>query len=263
MSAAMRLTVVGCAGSYAGPDSPASCYLLEALEPATDPGTPARTWRVLLDLGSGAFGTLHRFVDPRSIDAVLFTHLHPDHYFDISGLYVVWKYHPDGPTAPIPVWGPPGVEAQVVRAYGLDPRSGMRAEFDFREYDAGPVEIGPFTIHATAVTHPVPAYGLRVECRGRVLAYSGDTGPSPALIELAKDADLLLCEAAFREGGDNPSELHLTGRQAGGAATQAGATRLVLTHVPAWHDKAIALAEAREAYDGPAELAATGASYEI
>lgn len=254
----MKLTVVGCAGSYAGPDSPASCYLLEA----ADPVTPARTWRVLLDLGSGAFGVLHRFVDPRSLDAVLFSHLHPDHYFDISGLYVVWKYHPEGPSAPIPVWGPPGVEAQVVRAYGLDPRSGMREEFDFHEYD-GSVEIGPFTIHATPVAHPVPAYGLRVECGGRVLAYSGDTGPSPALAELAKDADLLLCEAAFCEGGDNPSDLHLTGREAGIAATEAGAARLVLTHIPAWHDKAIALAEARNAYDGPTELAATGATYTL
>ena len=66
----MKLTVIGCSGSFAGPDSAASCYLLEG-------DHDGRTWRVLLDLGSGALGTLHRFVDPLSIDAVLFSHLHP------------------------------------------------------------------------------------------------------------------------------------------------------------------------------------------
>ena len=92
----MKLTVVGCSGSFAGPGSMASCYLLEA-----DHG--GRTWRILLDLGSGALGTVQRFIDPLEIDAVLFTHLHPDHFFDISGLYVLWKYHPDGPRPRIPV----------------------------------------------------------------------------------------------------------------------------------------------------------------
>ena len=53
---ALRLTVVGCSGSYPGPASPASCYLLEA----PDPDRPGRTWRVLLDLGSGALGALQR-----------------------------------------------------------------------------------------------------------------------------------------------------------------------------------------------------------
>lgn len=61
----MRVTIVGCSGSYPGPESPASCYLLEA-EDGSD-----RTWRVLLDLGNGSLGALHRFADPLAIDAVL------------------------------------------------------------------------------------------------------------------------------------------------------------------------------------------------
>ncbi|MGZ4777444.1 MAG: MBL fold metallo-hydrolase [Oryzihumus sp.] len=251
-----RLTVVGCSGSFAGPDSAASCYLLEA-------DHEGRTWRVLLDLGSGALGALHEFVDPRSLDGVLITHLHADHYFDMSGLYVIWKYHPDGPPARIPVWGPAGVADQLASAYGLDTEPGMTAEFDFHEYDGTPVTIGPFAVTTHLLAHPIPAYGLRVQVGDRVLAYSGDTGPCDALLDLAAGADVLLCEAAFVEGGDNPTDLHLTGKQAGALATEAGVGRLVLTHIPPWNDKAVARAEAEEAYAGPLDVAATGATYDL
>ena len=250
----MRLTVVGCSGSFPGPESAASCYLLEGEH-------DGRTWRVLLDLGSGSLGSLQRFVDPLTVDAVLLSHLHPDHYFDISGLYVMWKYHPDGARPPIPVFGPAGVARQCARAYGLRTQPGMSDEFDFHEYDGRPVRLGPFTITAHEMVHPVTAYGLRVEADGQVLAYSGDTGPCQQLVELARGADLLLSEAAFVESGDNPSDLHLTGKQAGVAAAEAGVRRLVLTHVPPWHDKEVSLVEAREAFAGPLEVAAPGSTY--
>lgn len=252
----MRLTVIGCSGSFPGPDSPASCYLVESEH-------DGRTWRVLLDLGSGALGQLQRHIDPLDLDAVLLTHLHPDHYFDLSGLYVMWRYHPDGAGQRIPVWGPAGVGRQVRRSYGLPPESGMSAEFDFHEYADGPLRIGPFTVRATRVAHPVPAYALRVEADAAVLTYSGDTGPCSALVEAARGADLLLAEAAFQERRDNPTDLHLTGADAGRAATQAGVGRLMVTHVPPWHDELVALAEARSTYAGPLDLAATGAVFEL
>ncbi len=252
----MRLTVVGCSGSFAGPDSAASCYLLESEH-------EGRTWRVLLDLGSGALGSLQRFVDPLTVDAVLVSHLHPDHYFDISGLYVMWRYHPDGARPPIPVWGPRGIAKQSARAYGLRKDPGMSAEFDFHEYDEQPIRLGPFTITASQVVHPITAYGLRIESEGAVLVYSGDTGPCPELVELAAGADLLLAESAFVESADNPVDLHLTGKQAGAAATEAGAARLVLTHIPPWHDVEVCLKEARESYGGPLEAAVPGATYTL
>jgi ribonuclease BN (tRNA processing enzyme) len=252
----MRLTVIGCSGSFPGPDSAASCYLVEEEH-------DGRTWRILLDLGSGALGPLQRYVDPLSIDAVLLTHLHPDHYFDLSGLYVLWKYHPGGARPRIPVWGPKGVAKQVARAYGLSKQTGMSAEFDFHEYGGEPIRLGPFTVRAVKLAHPVPAFGMRVESAGRVLAYSGDSGPCQELVDLAADSDVLLCEAAFVEGGHNPSDLHLTGKQAGAAAAEAGVSRLVLTHIPPWHDPQVVEAEAREAYAGPLALAVTGATYVI
>lgn len=252
----MRLTVIGCSGSYPGPESPASCYLLEADQ-------EGRSWRLVVDLGSGALGTLQRYVDPLSLDAVLLSHLHPDHYFDISGLYVLWRYHPAGPRERIPVYGPAGVARQAARAYGLPLEPGMSAEFDFREYDDAPIHLGPFVVRVARVVHPVPAYGMRIDAGGRSLVYSGDTGPCDALVELAKGTDLLLAEASFVESADNPADLHLTGAEAGRAAYDAGAGRLVLTHIPPWHDREVALAEARSTYSGPIELAATGVTYDV
>ncbi|CUR56500.1 putative Metal-dependent hydrolases of the beta-lactamase superfamily [metagenome] len=256
----MRLTVVGCSGSYPGPDSSASCYLLEEEH-------EGRTWRILLDLGNGALGQLHRYADPLTIDAVFVSHLHADHCLDLCGYYVMRKYHPTGAQPRIPVWGPEGTADRMARAYDLPLEPGMHEEFDFREYPsrahAGPVELGPFTVEAHPVVHPVAAFALRVTAGGRTLVYSGDTGPCPALDAAATEAHLLLAEASFRSGDDNPPDLHMTGTDCGRTAAKAGVERLVLTHIPPWHDPADAEAEARAEWDGPVELARAGATYEI
>ena len=253
----MRLTVIGCSGSYPGPDSAASCYLVETEH-------EGRTWRILLDLGSGALGTLHKYVDPLDVDAVFLTHLHPDHYFDISGYYVMRKYHPGGAQPRIPVFGPKGTAKRMAKAYGLPAQPGMNEEFDFRVLDeAETIELGPFTVSVAKVVHPVDAFAIKVSNADRSLVYSGDTAPATSLVQLAKGTNLLLAEATFREGADNPGHLHMTGKQAGEAAAEAGAETLVLTHVPPWDDKQAAFDEARPSYDGRLEVARTGASYDF
>ena len=251
----MRLTVVGCSGSYPGPESPASCYLLESEH-------EGRTWRVVVDLGNGALGALQRYVDPLEVDAVLLSHLHADHCLDLCGYHVLRKYHPRGPQPRIPVWGPEGTADRMARAYDLPLEPGMAGEFDFRVWD-GPVQVGPFTVEPVPVDHPVPAYGLRITDGRGVLAYSGDTGPCAGLDHVARGADLLLAEASFQEGDDNPPSLHLTGADCGATATRAGVGRLVLTHVPPWHDPRVVLEEARAAWSGPLELATVGATYDV
>lgn len=251
--------MIGCSGSYPGPDSPASCYLLEAEH---DDGTGPRTWRVLMDLGSGALGVLHRYADPLAIDAVLLSHLHADHCLDMSGYYVMRKYHPRGPAPRIPVWGPSDTAGRLARGYDLPEDTGMHEEFDFRTFEPG-LRVGPFAVEAIGVDHPVEAYGLRVTAAGATLGYTGDSAPCPALDEVAADADLLLAEASFREVDDNPSGVHLTGADCGALAARARPRRLVLTHVPPWHDPAGMLAEAAARYDGPLELAAVGAVYDL
>ena len=255
----MRITVVGCSGSYPGPDSPASCYLLEA---EYDDGSGPRTWRVVLELGNGALGVLHKYVDPLAVDAVLISHLHADHCLDMSGYYVMRKYHPAGPAPRIPVWGPADTPGRLARGYDLPEDPGMKEEFDFRIWSTR-VQVGPFSVEAIPVFHPVDAYGLRIHADGATLAYTGDTAPCDNLELVAANSDLLLAEASFREQDDNPPGVHLTGADCGRLAARAGVPRLVLTHVPPWHDRAGMLAEASAVYDGPLELAATGAVYEL
>ncbi|WP_225869237.1 MULTISPECIES: MBL fold metallo-hydrolase [unclassified Nocardioides] len=251
----VRVTVVGCSGSYPGPDSPASCYLVQASD-------ALRTWSLVLDMGNGALGVLQRYVDPLQVDAVFISHLHADHCVDMTSYYVLRKYHPTGTQPRIPVWGPKGTAKRLAKAYDLPRKPGMREEFSFRVYSK-PITIGPFTIEPFEVDHPVPAYGLRLSAFGKVIGYSGDTGPTDALDAIAADADLFLCEASFRSCDDNPPNLHLTGEEAGEIATRARAKRLIVTHVPPWHDAQTMLAEANKTYDGPTELAAMGAVYEL
>jgi ribonuclease BN (tRNA processing enzyme) len=254
----VRLTIVGCSGSFPGPDSPASCYLLEADD------EQGRTWRVVLDLGSGALGPLQRYTPLDGLDAVLLSHLHPDHFLDICGLYVARRYLPGGPAeGRLPVYGPSGAAERIRQAYGGDP-TGLDSTFDVRELsDAVPIRIGPLTVMPYRVEHPVQAYGLRVERRAgrrtQVLAYTGDTDTCDALLPLAKSADVLLAEASFQEGRDAGRGVHLTGLRAGRLAADAGCRRLVLTHLPVWTDPDVVEAEARSAFPGVIERARPGA----
>lgn len=252
----MRLTVVGCSGSFPGPDSAASCYLVEA-------PYEGRLFRLVLDLGNGSLGPLQTHLALEDVDAVALSHLHADHCLDLCGFYVVRKYRPAGPLPALPVYAPAGAADRMSRAYDIKDAGGMNAEFDFRTYPGGPFAVGPFEITASQVDHPVAAYGLRIAVDGRTLTYTGDTGPCRSVVDLAKGADVLLAEASFLERGDNPAGVHLTGRQAAELATEAGARRLVLTHVPPWHERNQVLAEARPHFESELSLAVPGATYEI
>jgi ribonuclease BN (tRNA processing enzyme) len=250
----MRVTVIGCAGSYPSAQSPASCYLLEHDGHA-----------IVLDLGNGSLGGLQSAIDLGSIDAVFISHLHVDHVIDLTSYYVYRRYHPQGPLPRIPVFGPRDIALRMARAYGLPEQPGMTAEFDFREFglhddvsdpDARRVthEIGPFTVVAARVAHPVEAYGFRVSAGGRTLVYSGDTGPTPTLIDLAQGADIALFEASFVDGEHEPG-VHLTARQAGQLAAQAGVGRLVLTHLVAWNDVQVTAAQGAAGFGAEVTLA--------
>ncbi|MBM6404302.1 ASCH domain-containing protein [Phycicoccus sp. CSK15P-2] len=255
----MRLTVVGCSGSFAGPGSAASSYLVQTEH-------EGRTWNLLLDLGSGALGPLQSHVDLADLDAVVLSHLHPDHCADLLGLYVTRRYRPDGPLPRrMPVHGPAGTAERLALMYhGLEP-GGMESEFDIVTVQAETTfTVGPFRVTPHPVNHPVEAYGYRVEADGAVLAFTGDTDDCPALDPLLRGADLALLDAAFVEGRDETRGIHLTARRAAEAAVRAGGVRrLVLTHVPAWNDLEAARTEADEVWPGRVELAAAGARYEV
>lgn len=256
----MRLTVVGCSGSFAGPESPASCYLVSAEH-------GGRTHRLVIDMGNGSLGALQRHIDLADIDAVVISHLHPDHCIDLTGLYVTRTYRPQGPLRDrLPVYGPAGSSQRLTAAYeGID-EGGMAQVLDFRRLSTSvPAVIGPFVVRPFLVNHPVEAYGFRVEADGRVLAYSGDTDTCDALLPLFADADLVLTDSAFVEGRDDDTrDIHLTGRRAAEAALAAGGVkRLMLTHIPAWNDPEVCRSDAATVWPGEVELAEPGVTYEV
>jgi ribonuclease BN (tRNA processing enzyme) len=241
------LTIVGASGSFPGPASPASCYLVEA-----------DGFRLLLDLGNGALGALQRFAGLDDIDAICLSHLHADHCLDLCSYAVARYYRPGGPAGPIPVYGPAGTRDRMTACYDSPDPAAMTRSFRFAELAPGTIEIGPLRVTAALMSHPVPTFGFRLEQAGRTLAYSADTGECAALADLARGADVLLCEASFADGPDHPAGLHLTGRQAGQYAARAGAGQLILTHLVPWNDPRATAREAGSAFTGPLALAATG-----
>lgn len=249
----MKLTVLGSAGSFPGPESACSAYHVEA-----------EGFRLLLDFGSGSLSALQRYAGLNAVDAILLSHLHCDHVLDACSYIVVRRYAPDGPYPPLPVYAPGGAPDRLAAAYGVDDDQGLDDVYTFYGLQPGTFPIGPFTVTVDQMNHPVETYGVRLEHQGKVLTYSADTAPCDALVRLAQDADLFLCEASYLDGTENPPDLHLTGRQAGEYAARAGVKRLILTHlVPAWGSEAVTVEEASAAYDGPVDIARPGARYQL
>jgi ribonuclease BN (tRNA processing enzyme) len=253
-----------------GPDSPASCYLIE------HDGV-----RIVLDLGPGSAGGLQRYAPLETIDAIVLSHLHADHCLDACS-FVVWHRYAERARAPVALYGPVGTMERLGAAYE-QPTADLSDVFEFHSLSSDDherpesstaqpgalmimnsgLEIGGLRLSFARMNHPVETYAIRVEAGTASLTYSADTGICPELIRLAKGTDVLLCEAAQPEGEPRyPPNLHLTGSQAGEHAAAAGVGRLLLTHIPPWVDNAAQLAAARTAFAGT-ELATTGMTYDL
>ncbi|MPZ65813.1 MAG: MBL fold metallo-hydrolase [Pseudonocardiaceae bacterium] len=253
----MRLTVLGCSGSVPGPDSPASGYLLRA-------GGIA----VALDLGNGTLGALQRVLDPFDLDALVLSHLHPDHCADVPSLVVYRRYHPEPPhRRRLPLHAPTEAPTRLAAASATSAAELATTDlfdvFDFRPLGPRTIHIGGFEIVTAEVAHPCEAYAIRVSHGGHSLVYTGDTGPCDHLAGFAAGTDVLLAEASWPHRADNPAGVHLSGREAGELAAASGSGRLLLTHVPPWTSPQQVLGEARTAHDGPVELVQAGADYQI
>lgn len=246
----MRLTILGSSGGYPAPGSACSGYLLE------DGDT--RLW---IDAGSGTFSRLLGHCTPDRLTAVLISHLHADHWGDlVTGLHALrFAFERE---QPLPVYGPNGWRRTmgVVAEWEHEDQPAFEAR-EIRDGDL--IVLGPLNIEPIRVEHSpdLTTYGFRVENGAHALAYSADSGPCEALVQLARDVDLFLCEAGS-PGGEEMT-MHLNGRQAGEIAARAGARRLVITHLAPGTDPEETLAHARSTFDGPVELAAEGRTLEL
>lgn len=284
----MIIRTLGVTGSASGPRSPASTYLIQV--PAADvrAGLAAGTisadvevkdWALVVDIGQGGFGLMERHVSAHDVDAIAISHFHADHFADICSLYVHLKYHPvygyqwSGRPPYIPVWGPSTIKKSITTYCCTIDDGNTSGAFDAEPWaDNEAVQIGPITILPRRVYHTVETFGMRISAPSAALngelvsiAYSGDTDYCAAVVELARDVELFLCEASFIEGRDAqaPPGLHLTGKQAGQVAREANVKQLVLTHIPSWNIPGDALTEAATEYPGPISLAKCNGSYVV
>jgi len=190
---------------------------------------------VLVDCGPSCLAALRReSLDPDGVDAILLTHLHGDHFGGVPFL-LMDAHYAAGRARPLVIAGPAGVADAVGRALevlfpgsgGLVPRFPVTyVEWRHREWvSAGPVRVTPFPVRHSTHT---PCYGLRVECGGRVLAFSGDTEWTDALIELSSGADLFVCECSGYESAPPHHLDYLTLERHRPALT---CRRLLLTHM--------------------------------
>jgi ribonuclease BN (tRNA processing enzyme) len=241
----VRLTVLGGCGAWPEAGQACSGFLVEH-----------DGFRLLLDAGYAIMPRLLALADASQVDAVFISHGHPDHCADLNPLLRARALR-DDPPPPLPVYAPPGALGAVL---ALD-RPGMLADaYALHEFAPGSrLGIGPFAAVTRLLPHWEPNAGIRLAAGGRVLAYTGDSGPDPGVAELARGADLLLADATYVDSVPADSRAYLSSAsQAGGQAAGAGAGRLVLTHLWPGTDHQASIAAAAARYDGQISVAAGG-----
>jgi ribonuclease BN (tRNA processing enzyme) len=212
-------------------------------------------FHLVLDLGGGALGRLQKHIGIAEIGAVCVSHAHPDHYADLFPLSVARYWGLDAPAIQLLV--PLGFFERVSHALMLGTEEAWSNAFDMRTLSGGDEHaVGPFSIQAFDMAHVGASLGFRVSADDTVLAYTGDTGPSDVVFDLAAGADIFLAEATHIDGGEQ--DFHLTARQAAHYASVAGVGCLVLTHIEPGVDPAASLAQAREVFDGTILVAQPG-----
>lgn len=221
----MNLHVLGCEGTYPGPNGATSGYLVSH-----------KGNHLLLDCGSGVMSKLMAQLKPEDLSAICLTHWHNDHAADMLAM----KYY---------------CLVQKKRLRVLIPKEEHKLrdflagdEFEYLAYDKK-IEIDGFAIEAQPVWHPVPAYALRITAGGKTLLYTGDAVGGESLTLFCRDADLLLCDGAFTKAQWNHHLPHFSASQAGQLAKAANVKQLMITHAQPGSDKALLLKEAREQFE--------------
>ncbi len=241
----MELRVIGGCGGWPAAGEACSGYLLEH-----------DGFRLLIDPGYAVLPRLLGVLPAEAVDAVLVSHRHPDHCADVNPLLRARALR-DDPAPALPLFALPGALDAVL---ALD-RPGMLADAcALHEFQAGDAfAIGPLAIQSAALPHSAPNAGVRITAGGSVLTYTGDAGPDAALVDLARDADVLLAEASYVDDVPDDSRATLSSaRDAGRQAAAAGAGKLVLTHLLPGTDRRRAAQTARASFGGPIRVARAG-----
>jgi ribonuclease BN (tRNA processing enzyme) len=244
--AGLRLTVLGSSGSYPAAGLACSGYLVRG-----------GGVNVVLDLGSGSLAALQEHIAIADLDAVVISHSHPDHWLDLGVLKTAWKYALD--REDLAVHGTPDTRA---KAEALT--DGLAPTFDWTDVAPGDeLHIGGLTLRFSWTEHYVPTLAILVTDGTSTLAYSADTGPGWSFREFGQPIDLAVCEATHLVGAEGQGVLHLSGRQAGAMARDAGVGRLVLTHVSPGVSHEAIRAEGAAAFGADVDLATEHTTFTV
>ena len=262
----MRVTVLGKSPSWQDAAGACSGYLVQEGE-----------LKLLLDCGSGVFSKLRSVVDYRSVGEVLISHLHADHFLDLvpfsyglangvrtGGPRNGWGEERPRPSLRVPAGGHELLR-RIVGAWGSEDL--IDNAFEIIEYRPEDVlTLGPLQVRFREVPHFVRSHAVELATRGpggHRFVFGADCAPNEALVEFAREADLLMVEATLPAPEQGPERGHMTPREAGEHGAAAHARRLVLTHYSDEMDPSWAAAEAADSYGGRVELAHEGAVYEL
>ncbi len=263
----MRITVLGKSPAWQDAGGACSGYLVEEDDTC-----------VLLDCGNGVFAKLRQVRDYVDVDAVIVSHLHADHFFDLVTFASALTYAPrqqpssversqgtDDPARP--ALHAPGGAATALRQVcsgGGMPADHVERAFALREYEAADVlEIGSLRVRFHRVPHFVATHAVEIAGATGRMTFGADHGPSQELVKFASGTDLLLLEATLPRPEQGEERGHLTPAEAGDHGARADAGRLVLTHISDELDLGWARDQAAAAYPGPVEVAAGGAVFEV
>lgn len=247
------MTVVGSSCSIPRPGRACSSYLFEAAGRA-----------VVADLGTGSFSNLLRYRSAESIDAVVISHMHADHFIDVIAMRYALKYGERSHDRRVALYLPPGGDRTLetlVSAFAPESHHDFMGEvFDVRTYDPDDsLAIGDARLRFAPTAHYIPTFAIRCESGSASVTYSADTAPDDAVVALARGASLFLCEATLSpEGEADIPRGHLSARQAGMLAARADVETLVLTHYPIAADVSDLARRARAEFSGDVVVADDG-----
>ena len=240
---AMRLTVLGAGPAYTDREGASgACYLVSH-----------GSTNLLLDLGQGSFPRIFPNLRPEALDAVIVSHLHPDHFIDLVPLRHYLRYELT-PRRRVRVLGPSDLGG---RLDALHATPGFSAEaLELATLGEGTHDVGRLVIEGRLVTHTDESYAIRVSRAdgGPGMVYSGDCGRADDIAPLVRPGDTILSEASFGPGPVPPGAIHLDSPAVGRLATATGAARVLLTHLQMGHDPDATVEACRAAYEGPVEM---------
>ncbi|MBL7493599.1 MBL fold metallo-hydrolase [Frankia sp. AgB1.9] len=271
----MRLTVLGCRQGMPADGQASSSYMVST-----------GSARILLDCGPGAATALSSIAHPSDLDAIIISHLHADHCYDLLTLgktllagrlrdparFPTLRDAALNEWPPVPLYVPKGGRARLeilasafpVPSFPMLDRS-FDVAFDVHEYEpADAFTVGDCKIIMHSLNHSLPNCGTRIESPEGSFAFTGDTAATPDLVPLAQNVDLFLSEATLEEP-DTTSHGHLCAAEVGEVAAAADVAQLVLTHFITADETWLKArkADAERSYGGPVHLAAPGRSFDI